>query len=130
MWTLNVQKRAIRQLTMKFFETYSGLYILTRTCANLLKSLLTLIIAVYFKDRNWIPKTIYCISPLVICKIVFCSKFPDIPDNADRKTRTRRTQAIAKSYVFHANTKTTSWSFLILRWFHFLLICLFEKYGS
>ena len=43
-------------------------------------------------------------------KIVFCSKFPDIPDNADkvsrrtrRRRRRRRTQAIAKRYAFHAN---------------------------
>ena len=48
-------------------------------------------------------KTVYCISCLVVCKIVFCSEFPDIPDNAGRKTRRRRTQAIAKRYVFHAN---------------------------
>ena len=34
--------------------------------------------------------------------------FPDIPDKAGRKTRKRgrrRTQAIAKGYVFHANVK-------------------------
>ena len=49
-------------------------------------------------------KTVYCISCLVVCKIVFCSEFPDIPDNAGRKTTTRRrSQAIAKRYAFHAN---------------------------
>ena len=41
--------------------------------------------AVYFKNRNWISKTVYCISCLVVCKIVVCSKLPDIPDNAGRK---------------------------------------------
>ena len=48
-------------------------------------------------------KTVYCISCLVVCKIVFCSEFPDIPDNTGRKTTRRRTQAIAKRYAFHAN---------------------------
>ena len=38
----------------------------------------------------------------MVCKIICCSEFPDIPDKAGRKTR-RRTQAIAKRYVFHAN---------------------------
>ena len=42
----------------------------------------------------------------MVCKIVFCSEFPDIPDNAGKVTRRRRrTQAIAKRYAFHANTK-------------------------
>ena len=49
-------------------------------------------------------KTVYCIGCLVVCKIVFCSEFPDIPDNASKKTTTRRrSQAIAKRYAFHAN---------------------------
>ena len=43
----------------------------------------------------------------MVCKIVFCSEFPDIPDKAERKTRRRRrrrkTQAIAKRHAFHAN---------------------------
>ena len=42
----------------------------------------------------------------MVCKIVFCSEFPDIPDNAGkvtRRRRRRRTQAIAKRYAFHAN---------------------------
>ena len=52
-------------------------------------------------------KTVYCISCLVVCKIVFCSEFPNIPDDAGRKTRRRRrrTQVIAKRYALHANTK-------------------------
>ena len=42
----------------------------------------------------------------MVCKIVFCFESPDIPDNAGRKTRSRRrTQAIAKGYAFHASTK-------------------------
>ena len=28
-----------------------------------------------------------CISCLVVCKIPFCSEFPNIPDNTGRKTR-------------------------------------------
>ena len=40
----------------------------------------------------------------MVCKIMFCSEFPDIPDKADKKTRRKRkTQAIAKCYAFHAN---------------------------
>ena len=62
-----------------------------------------LMTVVYFKGRNWICKTMYCISSLVVCKISFCSEFPDIPDSAGRKTRRRRTQAIAKRYAFHIN---------------------------
>ena len=37
-------------------------------------------------------------------KKVLCSEFPDIPDNAGRVTRRRRTQAIAKRYAFHAKS--------------------------
>ena len=68
---------------------------------KLLKLLGMLITAVHFNDRNWITKTGYYIS----CKIVFCSEFLDIPDNAGRKTRRRKTQATAKRYAFHANAK-------------------------
>ena len=41
----------------------------------------------------------------MVCKIVFCPEFLDIPDNFGRKTRKRRRrrQAIAKRYAFHAN---------------------------
>ena len=45
----------------------------------------------------------YCISSLVVCKIAFCSEFPNIPDSAGRKIIIRRTQAIARHYAFHAN---------------------------
>ena len=67
-----------------------------------------LITAMYFKDRNRIFKTVNCISCSLVCKIVFCSKFLDIPDNAGkvtrrRRSRRRRTQAIAKRYAFHTN---------------------------
>ena len=41
----------------------------------------------------------------MVCKIICCSEFPDIPDKAGRKTRRRRTQAIAKRYAFNANAK-------------------------
>ena len=47
----------------------------------------------------------------MVCKIVFYSEFPDIPDKAGRVTR-RRTQAIAKRYAFHANAiMNFSWVF-------------------
>ena len=39
------------------------------------------------------------------CKIIFCSKFPDIPDKAGKITTGEKTQAIAKRFAFHANTK-------------------------
>ena len=42
----------------------------------------------------------------MVCKIIFCSAFPDIPDKAGRKTRRRRTQAIAKHFTFHTKQKT------------------------
>ena len=51
----------------------------------LLKFLHILITVMYFKDRNWISKTINCISCSVVCKIVFCSEFLDIPDNAEER---------------------------------------------
>ena len=44
----------------------------------------------------------------MICKMIFFSEFPDIIDNAGRKTRRkkrRRAQAIAKYYTFQANAK-------------------------
>ena len=37
----------------------------------------------------------------MVCKIIFCSEFPDIPDKIGRNARRRRTQAIAKRYVIH-----------------------------
>ena len=39
----------------------------------------------------------------MVCKIICCSEFSNILDKAGRKTRRRRTQAIAKPYAFHAN---------------------------
>ena len=41
----------------------------------------------------------------MVCKIIFCFEFLNIPDKAGRKTRRRRrrTQAIAKCYGFVAN---------------------------
>ena len=51
----------------------------------LLTFLRILITVMYFKDRNWISKTVNCISCSVVCKIVFCSEFPDIPDNAEER---------------------------------------------
>ena len=83
-------------------HTVLALYRLSRN-GKLLRFLRILITTVYFKDRTWISKTVYCISSLVICKIVICSEFPDIPDNAGRKTRRRRIQAKAKHHAFHAN---------------------------
>ena len=75
---------------------------------RLLKSLRIPITVVYFKDQNWLSKTVNYISCLVVYKIAFCSKFPDIPDNAGKSTRRRwrrrRTQATAKRYAFHTNS--------------------------
>ena len=70
---------------------------------RLLKCLHILITVLQFKDRNWIYKTVYCISSLVVCKIAFCSELSDVRDSAGRKTRRRRAQAITKRYTFHAN---------------------------
>ena len=85
----------------------SPLYHLDRN-GRLLKSLRILITTVYFKDQNWISETMFCISCPMVCKVVFCSKFPDILDNTGKvMRRRRRTQAIAKRYAFHANAKIT-----------------------
>ena len=46
----------------------------------------------------------------MVCKIFFCSEFPDIPDKAGRKARRRRrrrTQAVAKRYAFQENAIRT-----------------------
>ena len=84
---------------------------------KLLKILRILITAVCFKDRNWISKSVYYISCSVVCKIVFCSEFPDIPYNAGKVKRGRiRTQVIAKRYAFHANAKTSHRRLEIWRW--------------
>ena len=107
--------------SLKCFKTvWSGLFTSTHCSrlvasyrldrnGRLLKFLRIPITVVYFKDRNWLSKTVNCISCLVVCKIVFCSEFPDIPDNAGKGRRRRRgrrrRQAIAKRYVFQANTK-------------------------
>ena len=82
---------------------FSPCYRLGRN-GKLLKCLRILITAVYFKDQECICKTVYCISSFVVCKIAFCSEFPDIPDSAGRKTRRRRrTKAIPKRYALQAN---------------------------
>ena len=57
----------------------------------------------------------------VVCKIIICSEFPDIPDKAGRKTR-RRAQAIAKRYAFHANAINHCFSFV------FLILAACEEY--
>ena len=75
-----------------FLHQHTVLALLYRLGRNgkLLKCLRILITVVYFKDRKWVSKTVYCISSLVVSKIAFCSEFPDIPDSAGRKTRRRR----------------------------------------
>ena len=109
--------------SLKCFKTvWSGLFTSTHCSrlvasyrldrnGRLLKFLRIPITVVYFKDRNWLSKTVNCISCLVVCKIDFCSEFPDIPDNAGKGTRRRRrrTQAIAKRYAFHANATRSRW---------------------
>ena len=57
---------------------------------KLLKFLGILITAVYLKYRNWISKTVYCVSCSVVFKIVFCSKFLNLLDNTGKVTRRRR----------------------------------------
>ena len=57
----------------------------------------------------------------VVCKKIFSSEFPDIPDKAGRKTR-RRTQAIAKRYSFHVNAMNHCFSFV------FLILAACEEY--
>ena len=76
---------------------------------KLLKYLGILKAVVYLKDQNWISKTVYCISCLVVCTIVFCSEFPDIPNNDGRRIISRKTQEIAKRFTFHANATSLLW---------------------
>ena len=90
---------------------------LYRLNGKLLRFLRILITAVYFQDLKWISKTMYCISFLMVCKIIFCFEFPNIPDKAGRKTRRRGTQAIAKCYVFHANVIKVCLTKIII-WLH------------
>ena len=39
----------------------------------------------------------------MVCKIVFCSEFPDIPDNAEKGTRRRRRRRRTQAIGFHTN---------------------------
>ena len=55
----------------------------------------------------------------MVCKTIFCSKFPDIPDKAGRNIVRGRTQAIAKLYTFHANAITACLVIMI-----FFLFCI------
>ena len=73
---------------------------------KLLKFLRTLVTAVYFKDRDWISKTVYCIGCSMICKTVFYSEFSDILDKTGRVTKRRRSQTIAKCYACHTHVKS------------------------
>ena len=71
--------------------------------------------------RNpWIPETVNCISCSVVCKIVFCCKFPDIPDNVGKVTRRwrrrRRAQTIAKRMRFTQTEKCEI--FCLYYWFY------------
>ena len=126
--------------SLKCFKTvWSGLFTSTLflPCSyrldkngTLLKFLRILITVMYFKDRNWISKTVNCISCSVVCKIVFCSEFPDIPDNAEERegeegeeehrqlqsvmrfTRTQKVDNILINIFLVANTLIALISFL------------------
>ena len=75
------------------------------------------ITVVYFKDRKWIPKTVYCISCSVVCKIFFCSEFPDIPDKAGshKKKNTGNCKAFCvsrkRNKVFSYPQERSCWLF-------------------
>ena len=107
----NLSKYILYKHIGKLFEvgclhqhTVIALYCLDRN-RKVLEFLRILRTTVYFKDRDWIYKTVYCISCLMVCKIYFCSEFLVIPDKAGRVTWRKRTQAIAKHFAFHANAK-------------------------
>ena len=92
-----------RLFTSTHCSRFVASYLLDRN-GSFFKFLRIPITVVYFKDWNWLSKMVNYISCLVVCKIVFCSEFPDIPDNAGKgRRRRRRTQAIAKRYAFHSN---------------------------
>ena len=75
------------------------------------------ITVVYFKNRKWIPKTVYCISCSVVCKIFFCSEFPDIPDKAGshKKKNTGNCKAFCvsrkRNKVFSYPQERSCWLF-------------------
>ena len=50
----------------------------------------------------------------MVYKILFCPEFHNILDKAGKKTRRRRTQAIAKCYAFHA--KAIIHCFVLFDW--------------
>ena len=54
---------------------------------KLLKFLRILITSVYFNNWNWTSKTVYFISCSVVCKKIFCSEFPDIPNKTGRNKK-------------------------------------------
>ena len=66
----------------------------------------TLITTVYFKDQNWISKTVYCIRCLMVCKVTFCSKFPDIPDKTGRKREVEEHRQLQSVMHFTRMQKT------------------------
>ena len=41
----------------------------------------------------------------MVCKIIFCSEFPDIPDKVaeSQEEKEEKEQVIAKRFTFHAN---------------------------
>ena len=84
----------------------------------LLKFLRILITVMYFKDRNWISKTLNCISCSVVCKIVFCSEFPDIPDKAERRTKKRRRKGSCKALCVSRKRNNDSYNSINFLFFH------------
>ena len=92
------------------------------------KFLSILVITMYFKDRNWISKTVYYNNYSMVCKIIFRSEFPDIPDKVGRKTRKRGTQAIAKRYAFQANAISLSMEYIIY-WIFGGFLARISKFG-
>ena len=84
----------------------------------LLTFLRILITVMYFKDRNWISKTVNCISCSVVCKIVFCSEFPDIPDKAESRTRRRRRTGNCKALCVSRKRNNDSYNSINFLFFH------------
>ena len=96
------------------WRLWSGLYTSTHCSrlvsmdrnGKLLKLLPILKTALYFKDRNWISKSVYCISCSVVCKIVFAPNFPifRITLAKSREEEGEEEHRQLQNTLFHANS--------------------------
>ena len=78
-------------------------------CSNL-----CVITTVYFEDRKWISKTVFCISSSMVCKIVFCSEFFNIPDNAAKVSHEKKDKNRDNCKALCVSCKRSKFKILVL----------------